>query len=343
VRHPGGDHPRVVEVALRDERQRPADRDRQRVDLAGDLLQHVRGPLVDERVHRVQAQPVDVHVPQPHERVVHDVAAHPVGLGAGQVDRAAPGVRAALAEDRHELGQVVAAGPEVVVDDVLDHAEAALVAGVDEPLVGRRPAVGLLDGVPGDAVVAPVVRPVEPVDRQQLDEVDAEGHQVVQPAARGVERALGRERADVQLVDDAAGQRPAVPGGVAPGVGGRGEPAGEPVHAVGLPARPRVGAGGVTVVEQVPVVGLRAGLDLGPPPAVVVPAHVVHGAVDLQAHAAGQRRPDGELDGCGHGRPLGRRREREPPCPLRARRTVSRRPAAADRTGGGARRPRTRG
>ncbi len=41
-------------------------------------------------------------------------------------------------------------------------------------------------------------------------------------------------------------------------------------------------------------------LDLGAPPAAVVPAHVVDGAVDLHSHAFGQGRPDGELDGSGH-------------------------------------------
>jgi hypothetical protein len=195
----------------------------------------VRGPLVDQRVHGVEAQPVDVQVAQPHQGVVEDVAAHLVGVRAGEVDRAAPAGLAALGEDREELRQVVARGTQVVVDDVLDHREAALVAGVDEPLVGGRPAVGLLDGVPEDAVVAPVVRAVERVDRQQLDELDAQLDEVVQPLDRRIQRALGRERADVQLVDDAAGQHPAGPRPVAPRVGVGVEPAGEAVDAVRLP------------------------------------------------------------------------------------------------------------
>ena len=146
----------------------------QLVDLLGQLLEQVGGPLVDQRVHGVEPQPVDVDVAQPHQRVVDDVAAHLVGVGPRQVDRVAPGVRAAFGEDREELGQVVPRRAEVVVDDVLDHAEPLLVAGVDEALVGRRAAVLLLHGVPEHAVVAPVVRAVERVDRQQLDEVDAE-------------------------------------------------------------------------------------------------------------------------------------------------------------------------
>src|SRR3712207_7204569 len=44
----------------------------------------------------VQPQPVAVHVAQPVQDVVQDVAAHLVGVRAGQVDRVAPGVGAAL-------------------------------------------------------------------------------------------------------------------------------------------------------------------------------------------------------------------------------------------------------
>ena len=70
----------------------------------------------------------------------------------------------------------------MVVDDVLDHAEPGGVAAVDEALVARGPAVPLVDGVPQDAVVAPVVGAVEGVDRHHLDEVDADVAQVAEPA-----------------------------------------------------------------------------------------------------------------------------------------------------------------
>ena len=52
----------------------------QRVDLDGQLLEQVHRAVVDQRVHGVQPQPVDVVVAQPHQRVVDDVAAHLVGV-----------------------------------------------------------------------------------------------------------------------------------------------------------------------------------------------------------------------------------------------------------------------
>ena len=122
---------------------------------------------------------------------------------AVEVDQVAPGVAARL-EVRPELRQVVPRRPEVVVDHVLDDAEAGLVAAVDEPLVAGRAAVRLVDRVPQHAVVAPVVDAVHRVDRHQLDEVDAERAQVVEPPERRVERPLRGEGPDVELVDHRA-------------------------------------------------------------------------------------------------------------------------------------------
>ncbi len=77
---------------------------------------------------------------------------------------------------------------------------------------------------------------------------------------RRVEGALGREGADVQLVDDRAGQLPAGPAVVGPGVRRRVERARQPVHAVGLPPRARVGSRCRVVVEEVAVVDSCAGV-----------------------------------------------------------------------------------
>ena len=72
----------------------------------------------------------------------------------------------------------------MVVDHVLDHRDAARVAGIDEALVCGRTAVRLVHGVPEHPVVAPVPHPVEVVHRQQLDEVDAEVDQVIESLDR---------------------------------------------------------------------------------------------------------------------------------------------------------------
>ena len=216
ARFPGRDQLRVVEVGLGDQRQRAADEGGQRGHLDRHLLQQVQVGAVGECVYGVDSQPVHVIVVEPHQRVVEDVAPYLGRAVTVQVDQRAPRVRALRLQVRPEQRQVVARRAEVVVDHVLDHAEPGGVAAVDEPLVRRGPAVLLRHRGPEHAVVAPVVGPVDRVDRHHLDEVDTDRTQVVELAQRGVEGAFGREGADVQLVDHAARKLTAGPRAVRP-------------------------------------------------------------------------------------------------------------------------------
>jgi hypothetical protein len=143
------------------------------------------------------------------------------------------------------------------------------------------------------------VRAVEAVDRQHLDEVDAERDQVVEPVDGGVERAVGGEGADVHLVDDGAGELAAGPPLVGPRERRRVVGARAAVDALGLAARARVGQRGVGVVHEVAVVEVAGGEGLGAcgvegPPAVADgrerQALVAHG----QGEGAGLRGPDVE-------------------------------------------------
>ena len=166
---------------------------------------------------------------------------------------------AARRQIRAEPRQVVARRAEVIEHRIDQHAEAAPVAGVDEPHQPVGPAVRFVHRVPEHAVVTPAVRAAERVDRHQLDEVDAEIDQVVQLLDRRVERAARRERADVQLVDDPALDRAACPVVVGPGVR-RGLPQLRAlVHTVGLAGGAGIGQHLRVVVEDEAVAGIAVG------------------------------------------------------------------------------------
>ncbi len=182
---PCRDDPRVVEVALGDEREGASQMSRQPVDLDRQFLEQMCRRVVDQGMHGVEPQGVDVEVAEPAQRVVDDVAADLGGLGTRQVDVAPPGV-GAVGEVRAESVEVVARRSEVVVDDVQSHREPAPVTLVDEPLQPVRAAVLFVDGVPEHAVVAPVVGAAPGRNRHQLDEADAEVDEVVEAADRGV-------------------------------------------------------------------------------------------------------------------------------------------------------------
>ena len=93
--------------------------------------------------------------------------------------------------------------------------------GIDQGLEVLRPSVGRIGREKVDAVVAPIATAREIGDRHQLDRGDAELDEIVQLVDGRAERAFGRERPDVQLVDDRLLPGAAAPRPVAPLVGAR--------------------------------------------------------------------------------------------------------------------------
>ena len=247
---------------------------------------------VHQRVHGVEAEPVEVVVPQPHPGVIDDERAHLVGSRLVEVDRRAPRGQVRVGEVRPERGQPVARA-DVVVDDVQVDGQAARVAGVHEALERVRPAVGLVHRPQADSVVPPAVIAGERGHRHQLHHRNAEIGQVVKPPDRGVQRPLRGERADVQLVDHRAGRRRAPPASVRPGerrvvVGPA--PAGRTRR---LPGRAGVGQR-LAAVKPERVVGPgqadRARHIGAPPPRPASRRHRVQPSGHVDVHPSGGRR-----------------------------------------------------
>src|SRR5690606_28061153 len=129
-----------------------------------------------------------------------------------------PGGVVAFGEDAaaRNGGDVVAFRAEVVVHDVQQHRETFPVRRVDQPLQLPGSAVCRCRGEQVDAVVSPVARTREVRDRHQLERGRAELRDVTEPFAYPGEGTRGRERADVQLVDDQILERDAGPFAVGP-------------------------------------------------------------------------------------------------------------------------------
>src|SRR6185437_9072855 len=80
---------------------------------------------VDDRVHRIQPEPVEVILLEPVERVVQEEIAHGAPAGRLEVDRGTPGGRMPVGEELRRVEvEEVALWPEVVVDDVEHHRDA---------------------------------------------------------------------------------------------------------------------------------------------------------------------------------------------------------------------------
>ena len=91
-----------------------------------------------------------------------------------------------------------------------------------------------------DAVVPPVAGAGERVHGHHLDDGDTEIDQPLKVTDGGIEGAVGRERADVQLVDDGVGEFDAAPILVVPLEAVDVDDGGAFVHAVGLCPRCRI-------------------------------------------------------------------------------------------------------
>src|SRR2546421_7169200 len=98
-----------------------------------------------------------------------------------------------------------------------------------------------------DAVVPPVARSRELGHRHDLDGGDAEVGERFQVADDGLEGTSRSERPDVQFVEHEVGERVAPETGVGPGKGRRIHDGRRAVHAVGLPARRRIGTVALTI------------------------------------------------------------------------------------------------
>ncbi len=76
--------------------------------------------------------------------------------------------------------EVVPVRAEMIVDDVEDHHQAALMGGIDEPLQAFRAAIGAVRRIKQHAVIAPAAFAGELRDGHQLDGGDAEIDQMVE-------------------------------------------------------------------------------------------------------------------------------------------------------------------
>ena len=246
------DDGRVVQIRLGDEQQRAPQVFGKELDPFGQFAQNVVRGVVAQRMDGVEAQRVEVELAEPHLCVLEDVLTYGAGRRPVQVDQVPPRAVSGL-EIGPELGKVVAARAEVVVDHVQRGGQPARMAGVDESLETVRAAIGLVHGVPQDTVVAPVPLPVEVVDREQLDMADTELDERVQLLDGGGESAFRGERPDVQLVEHRVGKSLALPAIVHPVPVGFVETAGA-VDAVGLPAGAGIGQQPLRVIEQEAVV-----------------------------------------------------------------------------------------
>ncbi len=177
----------------------------------------IAAPDIADPSRGVEAKPVAAMLLQPEQRIVAqelpDFATSVIRARVAPRRCAAPVVvkidaPAAVLAPTVESPEIEIIRAEVVVDNVVNDRDPALVGGVDQRLKSIRAAVVLLDGENVGRIVAKGIRAGEFVRRHHLDHVDPKIDEIVELADDGAEvpasiGALGvkQETADMQFVD----------------------------------------------------------------------------------------------------------------------------------------------
>src|ERR1022692_674009 len=125
----------------------------------------------------------------------------------------------------------------MVVNHVQQDHQAPFMSSLYQGLQVFGPAIGRVRRKWQYAVVAPVAATWEIRHGHQLDGCDAKRDQMLEPADGGAKSAFRREGADVQLINDGLGPRPAGPSSVAPAIGNRVNHLAGPMNVFRLKAR----------------------------------------------------------------------------------------------------------
>ena len=132
-------------------------------------------------MHGVEPKTVEGIVPQPHLDVVQHETANLVRVLSVVVECAPPGRLVLGGEIRSEDAEVIPLGTDVVIDNVEDHRDASRVTRVDEPVESLGSAICMVRRVEVHAVIAPSAPPRKLGDRHDLDRVDTELLEVIEP------------------------------------------------------------------------------------------------------------------------------------------------------------------
>src|SRR5579863_9313193 len=240
----------------------------------GDLGQDMVLAVVADRMHGVEAQAVQLILFEPVECVVDEEVAYRAAALTVEVDGGTPrGVMAVGEELRRIEAEIVALGPEMVVDNVQHHRDATSMRRRDQRLQFVRSAIHGFGRERQNAVIAPAAFAWEVRNRHELDDADSELLEMIETRLRTGKGPFRAEGANMQLVNDRLVPGPAAPAVLLPAEGKRVHDLAVAMHIVRVTARSGVGhllsAIDPESIQRAGVRPSRSELE----PAVRVPAH----------------------------------------------------------------------
>src|SRR6266850_8352844 len=98
----------------------------------GQFFEKSNGRMVENRMHRVEPERIDVAINDPVKCILNKIIAHLVAPRTIEIKRRSPRRLVPVCEIRAKLWEIIPFRPEMVVNHVQNHGEAAPMAGVDE-------------------------------------------------------------------------------------------------------------------------------------------------------------------------------------------------------------------
>src|SRR5208282_2807919 len=173
--------------------------------------------LIENRLRRVEPQPVEMILGDPIARIGDEEFARRAGIGTVEIDGLTPFVVVAIGEiSRGEQFEIVSVRAEMIVDDVEDHGDPESMGAVDEAAEISRPTVKACWCEEIDAIVSPAEAAWEFRHGHNFEAGNAEFRERRQLAQGAFPISLRGEGADMHLVDDKLLARDPVPRLVGP-------------------------------------------------------------------------------------------------------------------------------
>src|SRR5260370_28283667 len=95
----------------------------------GQFFEKTNGRMVENRMHRVEPERIDMAINDPIKRVLDKIISHLVAPRTIEIERRSPRRLVPVGEIRPELGKIISLRAEMIINDVQNHGEAASVAG----------------------------------------------------------------------------------------------------------------------------------------------------------------------------------------------------------------------
>ena len=210
---------RNIVLVFQDEMDGPRE---PRANAGGEFVEQIGPRIILDGVDGVEAKPVQMKLLDPIFGVLDEEVAHGARVRPIKLDGIAPGRFVPAGE---EIGRVereeIPFRTEVVVNDVQQHCDPALVRRLDEGLEVFRSSVACVRSVRKGSVIAPIPAALEVADRHDLDGGHAEVREMIQLASGPRERALRGKSAQVEFVKNDVAPFAASPG-FAPAIGALG-------------------------------------------------------------------------------------------------------------------------